>query len=130
MRQFGKKSIAFIAAASLVFLFVAGGASTAAAGKKIKSKKSEGKLVSLDPEAGTMIVKEKGKKRIYQVKFEGSVLKRTTSTMNAKPVKLMEIPVGAPVIVYWKPDPKDKKIRHARKVDAPKVPEDLLEQYD
>ena len=55
---------------------------------------------------------------------------RTTSTMNAKPVKLTEIPVGAPVIVYWRPDEKDKKIRRARKVDAPKVPDELLEEYE
>ena len=45
-------------------------------------------------------------------------------------IKLTEIPIGAPVIVYWKPDPADKKIRHARKVDAPKVDADAVEEYD
>ena len=49
--------------------------------------------------------------------------------MNAKPVKLSEIPIKAPVIVYWIPDEKDKKKKFARKVDAPKVPKEWLDEY-
>jgi hypothetical protein len=115
---------------ALVLSFALAIAGAASAEKKTKSKKAEGKLVEMNVEAGTMTVKEKGKKRVYQVKFEGSVLTRTTSTMNSKPVKLTEIPINAPVIVYWKPDPDDRKIRHARKVDAPKVDEEMLETYE
>jgi len=129
-REVGRRSVLIAVIASLACLFVVGGASTASAEKKIKSKKAQGKLVELNVEEGKMIINEKGKKRTYFVKIEGSVLTRTTSTMNAKPVKLTEIPVGAPVFVYWKPDEQDKKIRRARKVDAPKVPEELLEEYE
>jgi hypothetical protein len=123
----GRRSILIAIVISLLAL---GGATTASAEKKIKSKKAQGKLVELNVEEGKMIINEKGKKRTYLVKIEGSVMTRTTSTMNAKPVKLTEIPIGAPVIVYWKPDENDKKIRRARKVDAPKVPDELLEEYE
>lgn len=126
----GRRSILIAGIASLACLLVLGSVSTAAAEKKTKSKKAQGKLVELNVEEGKMIINEKGKKRTYLVKIEGSVMTRTTSTMNAKPVKLAEIPIGAPVIVYWRPDEADKKIRRARKVDAPKVPEELLEEYD
>lgn len=126
-REVGRRSILIAIVISLLAL---GGATTASAEKKIKSKKAQGKLVELNVEEGKMIINEKGKKRTYLVKIEGSVMTRTTSTMNAKPVKLTEIPIGAPVIVYWKPDENDKKIRRARKVDAPKVPDELLEEYE
>jgi hypothetical protein len=97
---------------------------------KSKTRKSEGRLVALDAQAGTLTVKEKGRDVVYQVKLEGSVLTRTTSTMNARPVKLDEIPPTAPVIVYWRPDENDRKVRHARKVDAPKVDPEFLEDWD
>ena len=98
--------------------------------QKSEARMSEGRLVGLDHDEGTMTVKEKGKKIVYQVQFEGSVLARTTSTMNARPVKLDEIPIDAPVIVYWRPDESDRKVRHARKVDAPAVADDMLEEQE
>ena len=115
-------------AALLVLLLTLAG--PAAAQTKTKTKKSDGRLMSLDHEAGTMTVREKGKPVVYQVKFEGSVMTRTTSTMNGRPVKLDEIPANAPVIVYWRRDDEDRKVRHARKVDAPKVPKEFLEDWD
>ena len=128
MRQVGKRSIAALVIVTLASFFVMGLASTASAEKKMKSKRAQGKLMELNEAEGTMTVKEKGKKKVYQVKFEGSVLTRTTATINGKAVKLNELPLNAPVIVYWKPDEKDRKIRRARKVDAPKVPKELLDE--
>ena len=130
MHESTRKRTARIGLAVLAALLLTGIAPSAFAEKEVKSQKAQGKLAEFDPAGGTMTVVEKGKKQIYQVVFEGSVMTRTTSTMNAKPIKLTEIPIGAPVIVYWKPDPADKKIRHARKVDAPKVDADAVEEYD
>ena len=119
-----------IATAMLVAIALLLGGGEAFAEKKMKSKRSQGKLIELNEADKYMVVSEKGRKIRYRVILEGSVLTRTTSTMNAKLVKLAEIPKGAPVIVYWKPDPENRKIRHARKVDAPKVPDELLEEYE
>jgi len=119
-----------LATALAVALGLVIGGGEALAEKKIRSKKSQGKLVELNQEEKYMVVSEKGRKVKYEVILEGSVLERTTSTMNAKPVRLDEIPEGAPVIVYWKPDPENRRIRHARKVDAPKVPDELLSEYE
>jgi hypothetical protein len=130
MQQLTTSRATRIGVAVLGALLMLGTASGALAEKESKSKKAQGKLVELDVPGGTMTVVEKGKKQVYQVIYEGSVMTRTTSTMNAKPVKLTDIPIGAPVIVYWKPDESDKKIRHARKVDAPKVDEDMVEEYE
>lgn len=109
---------------------LAGALALPADAAKSKTKKAEGKLVKYDAEAAQITVKEKGKNFVYKVKPEGSVLTRTTVTINARPAKLNELPEGAPVIVYWIRDEKDPKVRFARKIDAPKVPEELLEGYD
>lgn len=129
MHKWTGRSLARTVAVGTILLFALT-AGTADAKSKSKVKKSEGRLIALDKEANTMTVKEKGKKVTYNVKIEGSVLTKTTSTMNAKPVKLEEIPLKAPVIVYWIPDETDKKKRFARKVDAPKVPKEWLDSYD
>lgn len=110
--------------------FLAGGFALPAEAGKSKTKKAEGKLVKYDAAGSTIVVKEKGKEKTFAVKAEGSVLTRTTVTMNAKPAKLTDLPEGAPVIVYWIRDEDDPKKRFARKIDAPKVPEELLEGYD
>ena len=120
-----------LAARTLAALCLVGfvGVDAASAQKKMKSKLSkEARLMAFDTEAGTMTVKEKGKKVVYHVKFEGSVMTRTTATINAKPVKLNEIPLKARVNIYWRPDEKDKKKRFARKVDAVNIPDELLEK--
>jgi hypothetical protein len=114
-----------VAAMALVFAF---GIGTAEAKSKSKVKLArDARLLAFDTEAGTMTVKERGKKVVYNVKFEGSVLKRTTATINSKPVKLTDIPLKAPVNIYWLPDEADKKKRFARKVDALRIPKELLE---
>ena len=129
MQSLTRRSLGRVLAAGVVFLLLfVGGAADAKS--KSRVKKSEGRLIAFDEEKGTMTVKEKGKKVVYSVKFDGSVMTRTTSTMNAKPVKLKDIPIKAPVYVYWLPDENDKNKRFARKVDAPKIPKEWLEDLD
>ena len=52
---------------------------------------------------------------------------RTTSTINSRPVKLVEIPLKAKVNIYWIKDEEDPKRRFARKVDALQIPKELLD---
>lgn len=125
-RRLGRLFAGLLASA---LVFGLAGVETAEAQKKQKSKLSrEARLLAFDTEAGTMTVKEKGKKVVYNVIFEGSVMTRTTATINAKPVKLAEIPLKARVNIYWRPDENNKKKRMARKVDALNIPEELLEE--
>ncbi|MCS5619622.1 MAG: hypothetical protein NZ808_07165, partial [Myxococcota bacterium] len=86
MQKTTRRSIGRIAVAAMALVF-AFGIGTAEAKSKSKIKQArEARLLAFDTEAGTMTVKEKGKKVVYNVKFEGSVLKRTTATINSKPV--------------------------------------------
>ncbi len=127
----GLVRLAVAAVAGALFLGAGGigGVDTAEAAKKQKSKLSrEARLLAFDVEAGTMTVKEKGKKVVYHVKFEGSVMTRTTATINARPVKLQDIPIKARVNIYWRPDEANKRQRNARKVDALNIPKELLEE--
>jgi hypothetical protein len=127
MQSTTRRSVVRALVAAVVFS-VAFGVGSADAKSKSKIRQArEVRLIAFDTEAGTMTVKEKGKKVVYNVIFEGSVLKRTTATINAQPVKLTDIPLKAPINIYWLPDETDKKKRFARKVDALKIPEELLE---
>jgi hypothetical protein len=129
IQNYSRRAFGRIVIATVVSLFALG-ITTASAKSKSNIKKTEGaRLIAFDEEAGTMTVKEKGKKVVYNVKFEGSVMTRTTSTMNARPVGLTDIPIKAPINIYWIKDEKDPKQRFARKVDALKVPKELLEEY-
>jgi len=102
----------------------------ARASDEVKSERSNGKFVSFDGTAQTIVVKEGGKEQPYQVKAEGSVLTRTTVTMNGKVAKFDDVKPGMVVIVYWKPDPADATKRNARKVDVPKIPKEFQEEVD
>lgn len=95
-----------------------------------KSERSNGKFVSYDAAAQSIAIKEGGKEQTYQVKAEGSVLTRTTLTMNGKVAHFEDLKPGMIVIVYWKPDATDATRRNARKVDAPKVPKEFQEDVD
>ncbi|MBW2724317.1 MAG: hypothetical protein JRE71_08015 [Deltaproteobacteria bacterium] len=123
MQSFTQRSLVRALAAAVILSFTFG-AGAADAKSKIRQARDV-RLLAFDTEAGTMTVKEKGKKVVYNVIFEGSVLKRTTATIDAKPVKLTDIPLKTPINIYWLPDEKDKKKRFARKVDALKIPEEL-----
>jgi hypothetical protein len=113
-------------------------ASPVAAQVKSKVKQDNGRFVAYDPDAQTVTVKVKGKDTVFQVKAEGSVLNRTTVSMNASPGKLADLPSRAPVIVYWVPcddkgakcKDKDKRLKYARKIDAPKIPKEFMDDID
>ncbi|HVP30570.1 MAG TPA: hypothetical protein VMW35_15550 [Myxococcota bacterium] len=106
----------------------AGLAPTAAvADEKVKTERSNGRLEKYDKAAQTITIKDKGKEMVFNVKAEGSVLTRTTVTVNAKPGKLDDLKVGNPVVVYWKADGDTK---FARKIDMPNVPKELLEEEE
>jgi hypothetical protein len=83
----------------------------------VKSERSNGKFVSYDAAAQSIAIKEGGKQQTYQVKAEGTVLTRTTLTMNGKVAKFDDLKPGMIVIVYWKPERPTPR-RNARKVDA------------
>lgn len=127
MQEFTRRSIGRVIAAAVVLVFAFGvGAAEAKSKSKVKQAR-DARLLAFDVEAGTMTIKEKGKTVVYNVKFEGSVLTRTTAKINAKPAMLTDIPLNAVVNVYWLPDESNPKKRFARLVDAPAIPEELLE---
>jgi hypothetical protein len=124
-----RRAAKFCAVALAGFVAVAVAAPVRAAGE-IKSERSNGKFISYDAAAQSIAIREGGKEQTYQVKAEGTVLTRTTLTMNGKVAKFEELKPGMIVIVYWKPDPADATRRNARKVDAPKVPKEFQEDVD
>lgn len=105
-------------------------AAPAAGQGKSETKRLQGMLQGYDAEASTITVRASGRDVVLNVKNEGSVLKRTTATINAKPTKVSELPEGSPVIVYWVPDPNEEGEKFARKVDAPNVPEELMDAME
>ena len=122
-----QRKSAWIAAAALLAIATAAAPARA---EEAKSERSNGKLVSYDAAAQSIVVKEGGKEQSYQVKAEGSVLTRTTVTMNGKVAKFDDVKPGMIVIVYWKPDPADATRRNARKVDVPKIPKEFQDEID
>ncbi len=106
------------------------GAAPAFAGKKSRVKKAQGKFMSFDAAASTIVVNEKGKERPYKVKPEGSILTRTAVKINGLGAKITDLPAEARIIVYWLPDEADKKQRFARTIDAPSIPKDLEAEFD
>jgi hypothetical protein len=113
------RSITRIAASALAAVWIVGGVvSTASADDKAKTERTAGKFVKWDKDAGTVLVKEKGKDVLFSVVAEGSVLTRTTVTVKAKPAKLDDLKEGQVVVVYWKPVVTDPSKKDARKIDA------------
>jgi hypothetical protein len=113
-----------------VAVFVALAVAAPLRAEETKSERSDTKFVSYDAAAQSIVVKEKGKDQTYQVKAEGSVLTRTTLTMNGKVSKFDDLKPGMIAIVYWKPDATDATKRLARKIDVPKIPKDLLDEIE
>ena len=109
---------------------VAFAVATPARAEEAKSERSNGKFVSYDAAAQSVVVKEGGKDQAYQVKAEGSVLTRTTLTMNGRVAKFDDLKPGMIAIVYWKPDATDAAKRLARKIDIPKIPKELMDEID
>lgn len=124
------RRIGGIFAAALAVACVVAAAPAARAEEKAKTERSNGRLEKYDAAAGTLSIKDKGKVTEFKVKAEGSVLTRTTVTVNARPAKLEDLKVGNPVIVYWKPDEADANAKFARKIDMPNVPKELLDDEE
>jgi hypothetical protein len=112
-----------IVAVALAALWLVGGAVSASADEAVKTERTAGKFVKWDKDAGTVVVKEKGKDVLFSVIAEGSVLTRTTVTVKAKPAKLADLQEGQIVVVYWKPAASDPNKKDARKIDAVSLPE-------
>ncbi len=115
---------------AMVVLFALAFVAPVSHAEEAKSERATGKLVSYDAAAQAIVVKESGKELTYQVKAEGSVLTRTTVTMNGKVAKFEDVKPGMIVIVYWKPDAADATKRNARKVDVPKIPREFQDEID
>jgi len=115
-------------AGALAFGWLAAGIAPAAmAEEKSKTERSNGRLEKYDKAASTITIKDKGKQETFTVKAEGTVLTRTTVTVNARPGKLDDLKEGSPVIVYWKAEGDGK---FARKIDMPNVPKELLDEEE
>ncbi len=116
-------------AVALVFSAVS---ATPAQAAKTKSTKTEAKFVSYDSATQTMTVKvmkagkkpadrtlalKKGKNATFKIKPEGSVLTRTSVTLNGQRADIMDVPKGKTINIYWVPHETLKETRFARKID-------------
>ncbi len=107
------------------------GATAAIAQDKGKSTQTEAEWIKFDPAAKTVTVKvtkpgrgddskrlQKNKEATFNVKPEGSVLTRTTVSINGQKADLSDLSEGKTVNIYWRPDPNDDAKMFARKIDA------------
>jgi len=133
--------VARLAAVASVMVFGALAAGVAEAATE-KSVQTEAEWIKFDAENNTITVKVKkpgrgdaakaltrNKEAVFAVKPEGSVLTRTTVSINGKKAELTDIPEGKTVNVYWRPDETDPTIHRARKVDVILSDEELDEMY-
>lgn len=128
MTQRTRRLATRMVAGALAFGWLAAGLAPAAlAEEKAKTERSNGRLEKYDKAASTITIKDKGKQETFTVKAEGTVLTRTTVTVNARPGKLDDLKEGSPVIVYWKAEGDGK---FARKIDMPNVPKELLDEEE
>jgi uncharacterized protein (DUF849 family) len=141
MEILAKRTLAILTASALAFVFTAAFAATAQA-EKAKSVQTEAVWVKFDPEANTVTAKvkkpgrgkdakllKKNKEAVFLVKPEGSVLTRTTVAINGVRGELDDIDEGKTVIIYWRPDEKDKTKPRARKIDVIMSEKELDEKY-
>ena len=140
MHILAKRFFTGLAAVALAFAFTTVFAVGAQA--EGKSVQTEATWIKFDPEAKTVTVKVKkpgrgedakllkrNKEAVFAVKPEGSVLTRTTVTINGVKAELSDIPEGKTVNVYWRPDEKDPSILRARKIDMFMSDEELDAKY-
>lgn len=119
-------------------------ATPAFAQSKTKSVQTEAEWVNFNPCANTVTAKVKkpgrgkvpkelklksGKEAEWNVIPEGSILNRTSVSLNGKKGELTDIPVGKTVNIYWIPDKKDPTKRFARKIDLILSDEELDARY-
>ena len=142
MRIGARRISGAIAAAAFAGVAVAALATSAQAQPKSKSVKTEAEWIEFDATAKTVTVKivkpgsgsaaktlKKGKPAVFKVVPEGSVLKRTTVSINGRKGELTDIPAGKAVNVYWVPDAANEQERLARKIDVFLTGEELEERY-
>jgi len=128
--QFNWMMAGIVALAGTLVLALAVPAPAQAA--KSKSVKTEAKFVSFDASANTITVKvvktgkkpknkalvmKKGKEATFKVKPEGSILTRTSVTLNGQRADITDIPAKKTINIYWVPDQADENVRFARKID-------------
>jgi hypothetical protein len=136
-----RKLLATLTLASFAFAFAASIAPVAEA-KKSKSTQNEAEWIAYDAAAKTVTVKimKKGKgpnskllktkkEATFNVIPEGSVLTRTTVTINGIKSELQDISEGKTVLIYWIPDPNKEGELFARKIDAILSEEEMDEKY-
>ena len=103
----------------------------AALAARSKSTQNEAKWVSYDPETKTVVVEiedrgkgpntkmvRRGDKVTFNVIPTGSILKRTSVTVNGQKADLTDIQEGKSVLIYWVPDPNKEGELFARKIDV------------
>ncbi len=110
---------------------------------KQKSIKTEAQFVSYDEKTKTIVVDVKktgkkpdngalklrtGKEAEFKVKPEGSVLTRTSVTLNGQRADIKDIPAKKTINIYWVEDETDKTKRFARKIDMILSDEELEAQ--
>jgi hypothetical protein len=132
MTVFAVRSAVALGAVALALTVSTGFASDARAQGKGKSIQTEAEWIKFDPEAKTVTAKvkkpgrgsdakkllKKNKEATFAVKPEGSVLTRTTVSINGKKGELTDIQEGQTVNIYWRPDETDPSIPRARKIDV------------
>lgn len=136
---------AVLVAAGAVLAVAAFALEPASAQTRSKSVQTEAEWVGFDATANTITVKvtknrggrppkglevRGGEEAVFKVKPEGSVLTKTTVSINGQAGELTDIPEGKTVNVYWVADTADAKKRFARKVDVILSEEELEERYD
>ena len=137
-----RSAISLFGACALLFAMSTTDAGVAHAAKA-KSIKTEAKFVSWDAATKTMTVKVKkagkkasdaklrlktGKEAAFRVKPEGSVLTRTSVTLNGKRAAITDIPEGKTLNIYWVPDEENEGMRFARKIDMILTDKELEER--
>jgi len=136
----GHRLVARAALAGLALAVVGTLASEALAAPP-KSTQTEARFIAFDAEKNTVSVKpdkskgpnakllKKGKDTTFNVLPEGSILKRTSVSINGKKGEVKEIPAGKRVNVYWIPDPNKDGELFAKKIDVVLSEEELDALY-
>lgn len=139
-----------VAAAHLAFVFgIAGVASTGWAQGNQKSVQNEAEFVKFDEAASTVTVKilkkgkgntalmkqfddkvKNGKEATFNVIPTGSVLTRTSVSINGVKGEMKDLQPGKKVNIYWVEDSKKKGELFARKIDVTLSEEELNRRYE
>lgn len=138
-----RSAIQIFTALTVALVVTSIGAGEAVAQKKSKSIKTEARFVSFDASSKIMTVKvvkpgkkptdkalklKKGREAEFALKPEGSVLTRTSVTLNGKRADIADIPEGKLINIYWVPHDTKPETRFARKIDMILSDQELAER--